>query len=137
MAKRFDFRKRVDGIVETFYPKTSADNVVRETKDGEKKLDTILDEKGAFVQYTEQAANESVENDLLFEVIGDVINPDTIKNIKGTVVGETAPEDTQYVWVDKSGEIAVLKYYNAETNSWTAIDIGADSTVELGEEIED
>ena len=137
MAKRFNFMKRVNGVAETFYPKTSADNVVRETKDGEKKLDTILDEKGAFVQYTEQAANESVENDLLFEVIGDVIDPDTIKTIKGTVVGETAPEDTQYVWVDKSGEIAVLKYYNAETNSWTAIDIGADSAVELGEEIED
>lgn len=127
MAKRFDFRKRVDGIVETFYPKTSIDNVVKETSSGEKKLDAILDEKGAFMQYTEQVANESTETDLLFEVLGDVIDSETIKSIKGTIIGELPPEDTRYLWIDKSGETAVMKYYNADTETWEPVTIGGTS----------
>ena len=51
MAQRFNFMKRVNGAVETFYPKTATDNIVRETENGEKKLDDILDEKGAFMEY--------------------------------------------------------------------------------------
>ena len=128
MAKRFDFRKRVNGTAETFYPKTSTDNVVRETPNGEKKLDDILDEKGAFMQYTEQVADESTGNDLLFEVLGDVIDSETIKSIKGTIIGELPPEDTRYLWIDKSGETAAMKYYNADTETWEPVTIGGTSS---------
>ena len=125
MAKRFDFRKRVDGIVETFYPKTSTDNVVKETSSGEKKLDDILDEKGAFKEFTEQVADESTETDLLFEVLGDVIDSETIESIRGTIVSDTAPDDIRYLWVDKSTDPAVLRYYDSETESWRVINMGS------------
>ena len=125
MAKRFDFRKRVDGIVETFYPKTSTDNVVKETSSGEKKLDDILDEKGAFKEFTEQVADESTETDLLFEVLGDVIGSETIESIRGTIVSDTAPDDIRYLWVDKSTDPAVLRYYDSETESWRVINMGS------------
>lgn len=125
MAKRFDFRKRVDGIVETFYPKTSTDNVVKETSNGEKKLDAILDEKGAFKEFTEQVADESTETDLLFEVLGDVIDSETIESIRGTIVSNTAPDDIRYIWVDKSTDLAVLRYYDSETESWKVINMGS------------
>lgn len=136
MAKRFNFMKRVNGSVDTYYPKTATDNIVRETKNGEKNLDDILDEKGGFIQYTEQVADESTGNDLLFEVLGDVVDVDSeaIKSIKGTVVGETPPEDTQYVWIDKSSDIAVMKVYDESLGDWKVVDIGAD-TVELDADI--
>ena len=136
MAKRFNFMKRVNGSVDTYYPKTATDNIVRETKNGEKKLDDILDEKGAFIQYTEQVADESTGNDLLFEVLGDVVDSGAIKSIKGTVVGETPPEDTQYVWIDKSSDISVMKVYDESLGDWKVVDIGAD-TVELDADIEE
>ena len=127
MAQRFNFMKRVNGTAETFYPKTATDNVVKETPNGEKKLDDILDEKGAFMQYTEQVADESTGNDLLFEILGDVIDSETIKSIKGTIIGELPPEDTRYLWIDKSGETAVMKYYNADTETWEPVTIGGTS----------
>ena len=144
MAKRFDFRKRVDGIVETFYPKTSTDNVVRETSSGEKKLDDILDEKGAFMQYTEQVADESTGNDLLFEVLGDVIGSETIESIRGTIVSDTAPDDVRYLWIDNTTDPAVLKCYDTETESWKVVNMGSgggssdsNSGVELDSDIID
>ena len=144
MAKRFDFRKRVDGIVETFYPKTSTDNVVRETSSGEKKLDDILDEKGAFMQFTEQNANESTGNDLLFEVLGDVIGSETMESIRGTIVSGTAPDDVRYLWIDNTTDPAVLKCYDTETESWKVVNMGSgggssdsNSGVELDSDIID
>ena len=131
MAKRFNFMKRVNGIVETFYPKTSTDNVIRETSDGEKTLDNLLDEKGAFMQYTENTADNSTENDLLFEVLGDVIGEEMVKSIKGTIVGDTPPEDTGYLWIDKSGEVAVMKYYDDSTETWETVTLGNSSDVNL------
>ena len=125
MAQRFNFMKRVNGTAETFYPKTATDNVVKETPNGEKKLDDILNEKGAFMQYTEQVADESTETDLLFEVLGDVIGSETIESIRGTIVSETAPDDTRYLWVDKSTDPAVLRYYNTEIESWKVINMGS------------
>lgn len=144
MAKRFNFMKRVDGIVETFYPKTSTDNVVKETSSGEKKLDDILDEKGGFIQFTKQ--NESTGNDLLFEVLGDVVDSETTKSLRGTVVGNTSPEDTRYLWVDKSTENVSLKFYDSSTETWRLIDVGvgegtevtdSDMDIELDSDIED
>lgn len=128
--------KRVNGSVDIYYPKTATDNIVRETKNGEKNLDDILDEKGGFIQYTEQVADESTGNDLLFEVLGDVVDSGVIKSIKGTVVGETPPEDTQYVWVDKSSDISLMKVYDESLGDWKVVDIGAD-TVELDADIEE
>lgn len=131
MAQRFNFMKRVNGSIETFYPKTATDNVVKETPNGEKKLDTILDEKGAFMEYNEENANESTGTDLMFDVLGDVIDSEKIEHIKGTIVGDTEPEDTRYLWIDKSGETAAMKFYNTDTEAWEQVTIAENSDVEL------
>lgn len=146
MAQRFNFMKRVNGTAETFYPKTATDNVVKETPNGEKKLDDILDEKGAFMQYTEQVADESTGNDLLFEVLGDVVGSEVVQSIRGTIVGDTPPEDTKYLWVDKSSDVASIKFYDEDEKAWKPISLGTgggsgsidDSTsVELDSDIEE
>lgn len=136
MAQNFIFRKRVNGVVDTFYPKTATSNVVRETKDGEKKLDDILDEKGSFMQYSEKAAEESGKNDLLFEVLGDVIDSESIQSMKGTIVSDTPPEDTQYMWVDNSSETAILRVYDSESDSWKSVNFNSDQ-IELEGDIEE
>ena len=124
MAQRFNFMKRVNGTAETFYPKTATDNVVKETPNGEKKLDDILDEKGAFMQYTEQVADESTGNDLLFEILGDVIDSEIMESIKGTIVSPVAPSDTKYLWIDTSTTPYVLKCYDINHNKWISVSIG-------------
>lgn len=144
MAKKFDFRKRVNGTIETFYPKTSTDNVVKETANGDKSLDAILDEMGGFKQYSEEVVNETNDNDLLFEVLGDVVGSEEIKSIAGTIVSNTPPEITNYIWVDKSTDVATLKYYNTESETWKPITLGSsggntdsDTYIELDSDIEE
>ena len=136
MAQNFVFRKILDGVLETFYPKTVTDNVVRKINGEEKKLDAILDEKGGFIPYTEKSADESTGNDLMFEIIGDVQTGETMKSIHGTVIGQTPPEDTKYIWVDSSADIAVLRCYDPETDTWKPINIGSEQ-VELDSDITD
>ena len=131
MAKNFIFQRRINGSLETFYPKTATDNVIRETKNGEKKLDTILDNKGAFIQYNGDTVNNSGKNDLMFEFLGDVANAETVKSTNGTIISDTAPDDTNYLWLDKSGKKAILKYYNPETENWKPVTIGNSSGIEL------
>lgn len=144
MAKDFIFQRRVNGIIETFYPKTSTDNVVKETANGSKTLADILDEKGGFIQYSEESVGETGDNDLLFEVLGDVIGGETINSIAGTIVSNTPPETTNYIWVDKSTEVATLKYYNNETETWEPISLdssggnsGSNTYIELDSDIEE
>lgn len=131
MAKNVIFQRRVDGALKTFYPKTATDNVVRKTDNGEKSLDTILDNKGAFIQYTEDIVDNSGKNDLLLEVLGDVVNGETIKDTKGTIISNQAPEDTGYLWIDKSGKRSVLKYYDADAGRWKPVTIGNSTGMEL------
>ena len=131
MAKNFIFQRRINGSLETFYPKTATDNVIRETENGEKKLDTILDNKGAFIQYNGDTVNNSGKNDLMFEFLGDVANAETVKSTNGTIISDTAPDDTNYLWLDKSGKKAILKYYNPETENWKPVTIGNSSGIEL------
>ena len=127
MAKRFNFMKRVDGTVETFYPKTSTDNIIKETSNGEKKLDTILDEKGAFVEYNETNVKESTGNDLFFEVVGDIINSDKMETLKGIIATSEEPSDKKYLWVDTSNTPYTLKCYNESSNNWEIIFTAASS----------
>lgn len=133
MARDFIFQRRVNGVIETFYPKTNTKNVVKTVDNSEISLDTILDGKGAFVQYNESVAEKSTDTDLMFEVLGNVIdsNGEIIRSIKGTIIGEIPPEDTGYLWIDKSGEVAVMKYYNDTTDTWEPVSIGKDTNVEF------
>lgn len=124
MAKNFIFQKMISGSLETLYPKTVADNVVRETPNGEKTLSTILDEKGAFKEYNSENADESAGNDLLFEILGDVIDSETMESIKGTIVSPVAPSDTKYLWIDTSTTPYVLKCYDINHNKWISVSIG-------------
>ena len=131
MAQRFNFMKRVNGAVETFYPKTATDNVIRETADGEKNLNDILDEKGAFMEYNEENAQESTGKDLMFDILGDVVDSEKIESVRGTIVSETEPDDTRYLWIDKSEDAATMKYYNSEEETWKPVTIAENSDVEL------
>ena len=124
MAKNFIFQKMISGSLETLYPKTVVDNVVRETPNGEKKLSTILDEKGAFIEYNSENVEESTGNDLLFEILGDVIDSETMESIKGTIVSPVAPSDTKYLWIDTSTTPYVLKCYDINHNKWISVSIG-------------
>lgn len=136
MAKRFNFMKRVGDDVETFYPKTATDNVVVETSDGEIPLDDVLDNKGACLVYTEERALESTDKEILFDITEGQMTGEVIDTLKGTVMGTTEPEDTNYLWLDTSGEKGVLKFYNSDAEEWKPIKISS-SDAELGEEIED
>lgn len=123
MAQSFIFKRRINGVIETFYPNTTTDNVVRKFGETEKPLNTILDEKGGFRQYSEQVAEESAENDLMFEVLGDVYDSESIHSLRGTIIGNTPPSDTRYMWLDKSSDIAVLKFYDEDIDEWRPVDI--------------
>lgn len=123
MAREFVFQRRINGVIDTFYPKTVTHNIVRNSGNEEIPLDTILDGKGAFMQYTESVAEKSTDNDLMFEVLGAAIDGETIYSLRGTIIGTEPPSDTRYMWLDKSGVVAVLRYYDDETETWEAIDI--------------
>lgn len=124
MAKDFIFSKRVNGVVEKFYPKTSTHNVTKEVDDKEVTLDDLLDDKGKFAQYSETVAEKSTETDLMFEVLGDIIGSEKIETLKGTIVSPTEPADKKYMWLDNSGDTGVLKFYNEPTGKWTPISLG-------------
>ena len=67
----------------------------------------------------------------MFDILGDVVDTETVESIKGTIVSETEPEDTRYLWVDKSGDTATMKYYNTDTETWKPVTIAENSDVEL------
>ena len=124
MAKDFIFRKRVNGVVESFYPKTSTHNVTKEVDDKEVTLDNLLDDKGKFAEYSESTAEKSTETDLMFEVLGDITGSEKIETLKGTIVSPTEPSDKMYMWLDNSGATGILKFFNKITGEWTRIDLG-------------
>ena len=130
MAREITLMKNINGEVEEFHPKTTTTNVIRNTIDGEKKLDDILDEKGAFVEYKDGDDIESPDADLLFEITDDL--PDIAgcsDKVHGTMVQETAPTDTSYLWIDTSNEYSsVLKYFNQTKNEWSPININGGNT---------
>lgn len=96
--------------------------------------------------YNEQVANESTGNDLLFEVLGDVVGSEVVQSIRGTIVGDTPPEDTNYLWVDKSSDVASIKFYDEDEKAWNPISLGTgggsgsidnSTSVELDSDIEE
>lgn len=132
MAKDFIFSKRVNGVVEKFYPKTSTHNVTKEVDNKEVSLDDLLDDKGKFAQYSETVAEKSTETDLMFEVLGDITGSEKIETLKGTIVSPTEPADKKYMWLDNSGDTGVLKFYNEPTGKWTPISLGSGGGVSFG-----
>lgn len=136
MAKNFIFQRRMNDVIETFYPKTTTDNVVKVTSNGEEKLEDVLEKKGGFLEFTEQTAEDSTNTDIMFDVLDESHEGETIDKLKGTVIGDTPPDDTNYLWIDNSGEKATVNVYDSEIEDWKVVRI-AEDPVELESDIEE
>ena len=123
MAQNFIFQRKIDGVIKDFYPKTNTNLVTRETSSGEQTVDDILDKKGGFIPYSEESADKQTDTELMFDIVENASSSEEPTTTRGTVVGETPPDDTRYLWADSSGEDAELKYYNDTTSNWEPIKI--------------
>ena len=134
MGKDFIFKRRINGVIETLYPKTSTTNVFKTYGNGSKKsLDNIIDDKGRASKYIEPSILEADTNDLILEMLGDVLSDEISSNISGIMVSDTAPTDTTYIWVDTSNEsLSIMKFFNQNKSKWEYVDINRDKHSHIG-----